>query len=523
MGSADCRAMAVQADRILATGELEGLKERYPQSEVISFGDATVMPGFNDAHLHLCPTAEMLLTVDVSSKEVSSIVDIKNRIRKQTETQRPGTWIKGSRYDDGKLKERRPLTRWDLDEAAPNNPVIVLHVAGHGAVVNSAALSIAGLDDHSLPPAGGQLGRDANGHLNGALLEQAFFDFARPRSSRTGRVVVPSAPMEEKLSGLRRAARMFNAAGITSVTDAHVGPEDWQLLRAASTADLTLRVNTLVAVEHYEQLLRLKAGDAGSTETDVRIAGIKTFVDGAVAGRTCLLEEPFEGTSDDYGLQIRSTPELRDTVSLAHRDRLPACLHANGDRAISLALDLFEQAQANDPAPNLNHRVEHCTLVTEEMLLRMKRVHALATPFGSYVHYHGGNLIKWFGEQRIQRMFAHRWFIDSGVAVAGSSDFPAGPYPPLLAIQSCVTRRGWDGTVLGEGQRIKPLEAMSLYTTRAAASTQEQTKKGILAPGMVADFVVLGADPREVTPDSIASIPVQATYLAGRCVWSALQ
>jgi predicted amidohydrolase YtcJ len=151
----------------------------------------------------------------------------------------------------------------------------------------------------------------------------------------------------------------------------------------------------------------------------------------------------------------------------------------------------------------------------------MKRLGMIGVPFATYVNYHGGNLLKWYGAERAERMFAHRAFLDRGVAVAGSSDYPCGPFEPLLAMQSCVTRRGWDGAEIGLSQRITPLEALELYTTAGAYASGEQDRKGRLAPGYLADFVVLGADPLTTPPDEIAAIPVRATYVGGQQVWSA--
>ena len=213
--------------------------------------------------------------------------------------------------------------------------------------------------------------------------------------------------------------------------------------------------------------------------TRLRVGGIKTFVDGAIGGRTCLMEEPFEGTSDDFGMQTLSDAELRDVVRMVHGDGNRVCTHANGDRAIGKLLDQLEARTTSGRSPDLHHRIEHCSIVNDEILGRMKALGAIAAPFGSYVHYHGGKLLDWYGPRRIERMFAHRAFLDRGIAVAGSSDYPCGPYQPLLALQSCVTRTGFDGAPLGLSQRISPLEALGLYTPAPAyASGEAGTSRG---------------------------------------------
>ena len=243
-------------------------------------------------------------------------------------------------------------------------------------------------------------------------------------------------------------------------------------------------------------------------------------MDGAIGGRTCLLEQPFEDSAY-HGMQTTSTEQLTEIVRSVHTSGSRLAVHANGDRAISLLLDLIEAVNKEHPRPDAHHRIEHCTVITEEILRRMGRLGMIGVPFGSYVHYHGGNLLKWYGAERSERMFAHRSFLDLGVAVAGSSDYPCGPFEPLLAMQSCVTRRGWDGAEIGLSQRITPLEALELYTTAGAYASGEQDRKGRLAPGYLADFVVLGADPLATSHDEIAAIPVRATYVGGRRVWSA--
>jgi predicted amidohydrolase YtcJ len=194
-------------------------------------------------------------------------------------------------------------------------------------------------------------------------------------------------------------------------------------------------------------------------------------------------------------------------------------VHANGDRAIALLLDQLEQV-APEQWSNLRPRVEHCSVVTDSILARLKRVGAVTTPFASYVHYHGNNLRTWYGEQRLSRMFAHRSFLDWGVPVAAASDYGCGPFEPLLGMQSCVTREAWDGGTLGDNQRISAYEALALYTTGAAYATCEEHVKGKLAPGYYADFVVLGDNPLTVDPRHLSEIPVLSTWVAGEQIWS---
>jgi predicted amidohydrolase YtcJ len=192
-------------------------------------------------------------------------------------------------------------------------------------------------------------------------------------------------------------------------------------------------------------------------------------------------------------------------------------VHANGDRAIRKLLAAHERARARG-APPRRHRIEHCTLVDDDIVRRIRALGMVAVPFGSYARFHGDKLPGYYGTARLERMFAHRTLLDAGVPVAGSSDHPCGPYEPLAAITSCAERRAVDGTPIGLSQRIGVREAFGLYTTGAAYASGEEHLKGTLAPGMLADWVELGADPFEVPPAEVVDVPVRSTWVGGEQV-----
>lgn len=514
----DVEALVVSGGRILARGSWAAAQDRFPGVDVVAL-DGIVMPGLNDAHTHLGMASEDLLHLDLSPAAVTDKGQLLALLQREAAQLPTGSWLRGSRYDDVKTGGEQ-LTRWDLDRVTAEVPTLVVHVACHWGVVNSAALALAGIDDETAPPPGGDFGRDAAGRHNGVLLEQALFDFANPAASRAGATVLPASMLAERLVGLRRAVTAWHAAGLTSVCDAMVGPDELALFSEASGRGLlTLRTGMLVTAPHYELVHRLGLR-TGLGDEMLRFVGVKAFVDGAVGGRTCLVEESHRG--DGHGIQSTSTEELREIVRAVHADGNRVAVHANGDRAIRLLLTLLEEAAEADDRPGLRHRIEHCSLVDEDILRRMAALRAIAVPFGSYPYFHGGALIDWYGEERVERMFAHRDFLDAGITVAGSSDYPCGPIEPLLAIQSCVTRTGYDGASVGPRQRVTVEEALRIYTTGSAEATGEAHLKGSLAPGQLADFVVLGADPRQVDPASIGAIPVLSTWVGGHRVWSSV-
>ena len=398
----------------------------------------------------------------------------------------PGGWIRGSRYDDAKMAEGRVLTRWDLDAISREHPILVLQVAGHWGVVNSKALELGGIDESSEAPPGGKFGRDGSGRLNGILFEAAIFDYAYPQATRRAQTVAPASTPEDRQRGLGLAMRAFHAAGITSLTDAMVGPADIALFQEAQRRGaLSMRVNMLLHFEHYELLRSLRPAHrlrrrAPAARRDQGLRGRRDRRPDVPDGAAVRGHERRLRHADAPPTPICATScGWRTSTATAS-----ACTPTATARSASCSTS-SKRRTASSPRPDLHHRIEHCSIVNDDILARMKALGAIAAPFGSYVHYHGGKLLDWYGPERIERMFAHRSFLDHGVAVAGSSDYPCGPFQPLLALQSCVTRTGRDGTPLGLSQRItaargaRALHGQRRVRRRARTASRAGSRPGI--------------------------------------------
>jgi predicted amidohydrolase YtcJ len=511
-------AMVLLAGRVVATGSFADLEGRFPVERRVDL-DGVVVPGFNDAHVHPTMTAENQLHVDCSPEVAVDEDRLVALLRQEAERSGSGEWVVGSRYDQSKTTSGRIVDRHFLDRVTGDVPTVLSHVSVHWGVLNSAALRAAGLDDDSADPQDGALGRDGDGRLNGVLYEQALFDVCMPSLARRP-TVVPTSSLEQRLRALQRVQRMFHAVGLTSACDALCGPDDVRLLMAARDAGaLTLRTGMLVAYPHSDHVAALGLRSLGDEQ--LRLVGIKAFVDGACAGGNCLVDQPFEGT-DDHGMQTIGTDVLEELVARTHRDGVVLGVHANGDRAIRLLLTAHEKARAAAPAgaAAVRHRVEHCTVVDDDIVARMASSGLVAVPFGSYARFHGDKLPGYYGAERLERMFAHRTLLDAGIPVAGSSDYPCGPLEPLVAITSCAERRAIDGTPIGLSQRISVREAVQLYTTGSAFATGEERVKGTLSPGLVADFVELSDDIYAVPAAEVLNLDVRSTWVGGDCVYA---
>jgi predicted amidohydrolase YtcJ len=521
-GSPEARSMAVFNGSILAVSQHDDLGfTAGPDTIELDLGGKTVLPGFIDAHEHLSWFAENDLKLDLSPRRVLSLDQLKGLISQHAQQTRELEWIRGFGYDDTKVAEGRLLTRNDLDQVAPHHPVIVVHVSGHWAVVNSRALEKGNLNRSSKDPEGGSLGREPeNGRLNGLLLETAMFNFAVESLAAT-ETVVPPFPRDVMKKALQKATAFLNSAGFTGVGDALCSPSYLSAyLELAARGLLTLRVNMIVPhlfLKHFE-----RGGLYGGWGNEwARAAGIKIILDGAIAGRTAAMKDGYQDNPDDHGLLlIEDQSELDNLVQRIHDMGYQACIHANGDLAIEMALNAIEGAMRLSSRPNPRHRIEHCTMIDDHLLERMAKLGVIALPFTSYLWQHAEKLRPFYGD-RADRMFAHKSFLNAGIIAAAASDHPVGLHSALLGVQCMVTRKTPGGDVIGRDEKISLAEAFKVYTTYAAYASGEENIKGSLTPGRLADMVVLEKDPWESDPEEIGNIGVVMTIVNGKIVFNA--
>jgi predicted amidohydrolase YtcJ len=252
----------------------------------------------------------------------------------------------------------------------------------------------------------------------------------------------------------------------------------------------------------------------------LRIGGVKFGADGSASERTMRMSTPYVGRPDDYGILTMSQEEIHKAVDDAHQAGYQIGIHANGDVTIEMVLNAYERAQKQWPRPDPRHRIEHCSLVNPELLRRIKALGVIPTPFYTYIYYHGD---KWaeYGQEKMRWMFAHRSFLDYGIPVAGASDYTPGPYEPMMALQSLVTRTDYAGREWGPNQKITLDEALRVCTLNGAHASFEEKIKGSITTGKLADFVILAEDPYTVAPNRLKDIKVVRTVVGGKTVHEA--
>lgn len=477
------------------------------RTQVLDAEGMTVVPGFIDAHSH--PSGAGLNALKNVNTNLGSIARIQAALVERARSTPPGEWIVGYMYDDTKQEEGRPLNRRDLDAVSTQHPIVVGHRGGHTGVYNSRAFELAGVTVNTPDPFGGHFFREG-GELTGKVAERARAVFDVPSGSTR----------EERAQGIAVICREMNAAGLTSVHQTGTGQADYVAYQDAYAAgDLTFRMYAMARGGSWPALM--EAGvRTGFGDAMLRVGSVKFAADGSASERTMAMSTPYEGRPDDYGILTMTQEEIHDVVERAHRAGWQVAIHANGDVTIDMVLNAYEHAQETWPRDDCRHRIEHCSLVNPSLLARIKAAGVIPAPFYTYAHYHGE---KWseYGEEKMEWMFAHRSFLDHGIMVAPASDHSPGPYEPLMALQSMVTRKDYAGRVWGPSQRITLDEALKVCTVHGAYASFEEAEKGSITAGKLADFVVLAQDPHDVDPDQIKNIQVVRTVVGGRTVHEA--
>ncbi len=503
------QAIAIFGDRILHVGSnQEVLKLATSFTMSVNMDGRTITPGFIDAHSHPASSGRRhLIDIDCS---LDSIAEIKNLVREKAKTLKKDQWVFGFKYDDTKTSEGRYINLKDLDEAAPDHPVIINHRGGHTAFVNSKALKMSGIDASTPDPNGGHIDRDPKtGALTGRFLETATDLIKADRPGLTDQMYI---------DGVELISNMLAKSGITSIHDASGGIKDLDAYQAAYQKGV-LKTRIYNHIRGFQIYKMIEAGiRTGLGDKWVKVGPLKSVIDGSISERTARLSEPYIGSKDDYGILVSDPDDLYELCRDAHNAGWQIGVHSNGDVGIDITLGIFERLQKENPRKDPRFRLEHCTVINDSLVKRIAAIGAIPCPFSTYVYWHSEKM-KFYGADRLNNMFALRSFLDAGIKVTQTSDYPPGPYEPMMAIQSSVTRIGYDGQLWGPKQKITVEEAIKVGTIHGAYASYEEHEKGSLEAGKLADLVVLGADPTQVDPTTIIDIPIMKTMVGGQWVY----
>jgi predicted amidohydrolase YtcJ len=521
------QAMAVRGDRILAIGtEADILKLKGPATTVLDLRGSFVMPGFNDAHMHLTDAGFKRLTVDLTGAR--SLEEFRERIRKRVETAEPTEWIVGSGWDETLWHEKELPTRWDIDEVTTDHPVFLERIDGHVAVANTLALKMAHVTLASKDPEGGEIGRDLSGAPNGILRETA-----REAVS----AIIPAPTPDMRRQAIEAALQEIARSGITSVqdnSDAESGGQeywdDFQIFEQLEReGKLTVRISEWLPFNASLDALKKRRDAHPQSDKMLHTGMLKGFLDGSLGSHTAAMLQPFSDDPKNSGLPRYEQAKLNEMA----KERLAAGFqigfHAIGDRAVEMALDAFAEAEkaaheksikARDGSENYRLRVEHAQVTNPMQVARFRELKIIASMQPSHLltdmHWASSRL----GASRAAQSYAWAEFANHGVTLAFGTDYPVEPVTPFRGLYAAVTRKSEDGKQeYYPAQKLTIEQAIAAYTTGPAFAEFAEKDKGTLAPGMLADFVVLDRDLTAIPPAQILGTRVLHTVVGGKTVY----
>ncbi len=489
--------VAVKGDRVFLVADNESMESvRGAKSKVIDCQGKTVVPGFNDAHCHIFSLLRKLLSIDLSPSTVSSIAHIKETLSRAAQKIPPGKWLIGTDYNDFYLAEKRHPNRHDIDEVAPEHPVVLCHHSLHACVLNSRALELAGISRTTEERPGTSIERELeSGEPSGLLYE--MLGYIRNE-------VLPPFSGTELDNGLALANRRYLSQGITSLQDATVTNDfsRWQKFRHfVDTGKLKSRLSLMPGIACLGQFQ--EAGLAfGSGDNALRLGGTKIIL------------------AETSGQLYPSQEELNWMVLEAHRAGFQVAIHAIEPGMVEGAITALEYAQDRFPQAGRRHRIEHCSECPPHLLERLKKLQAVVVTQPPFLYYSGERYLATVPADRLPWLYRIKSFLDGGLIVAASSDSPVVPDNPLVGIYAAVTRRAETGgqQVLPE-EAVSPAQALSMYTINAAYASFEEETKGSITRGKLADMVLLSDDPTQVYLEEIKDIRVEMTIIGGEVVW----
>jgi predicted amidohydrolase YtcJ len=512
-------AFAVVGDRIVAVGSAAEMDVWHgPQTKVVDAQGRLVLPGFNDAHVHFVDGGDHLQ--DVQLKDASTPQEFAQRIAQRAKKTPKGEWITGGDWDEQKWSPPNLPTRELIDAVTPDTPVFVNRYDGHESLANSVALRLANITAKTPDPPGGEIVHDANGEPTGIL---------RDAAQELVEKVIPPMSHARRMRAIHQAMEYAASLGVTSVQDMNPSYDDVKAYsELQENGDLTLRIYVAPIETDWKDQAKIGIRHAFGTPM-LRMGAVKGYADGSLGSETAYFFDPYTDNPKSHGLlssEMHPPSAMLQRLKAADAAGLQLCIHAIGDRAISMMLDMFEQIEKANGKKDRRWRIEHSQHLAAKDFARYARLGVIA----SVQPYHAIDDGRWaekrIGPERIQRTYAFRTFLDNGVRLAFGTDWSVAPLSPLWTIYAAVTRATLDGKN-PEGwipeQKLTVPESVEAYTMGSAYAEFQEKDKGSISPGKLADFVVLSDDIFHIPPAQIKNVKVEATYVSGRLVYGGLE
>jgi predicted amidohydrolase YtcJ len=514
-------AMAVRDGKIIAIGTKQEMTAcAGSATRTLDLGGKTVLPGLIDVHTHAMEWAKGVVAgrVDATYPGVKSIVALAQEVERRAKLSGPGAWIVGAGWDDAKYAERRYITRIDLDRASGEHPVYLVHVSGHLAVANSAALKLAGLTRNTPNPSGGVIEHDASGELTGIVKDNAM------------ELVAGFLPPEPPDLPARAAKYLSEAAlsfGLTTIHDINLSPEDLRGYEQAERAGwLKVRVQMAPRVRSIADAQQLADSGlyTGFGNDRLKLGAAKFFADGGMGARTIAIYPPsVAGETENFGLLIWKPEDLQKAHQILAGAGWQLVTHAIGDRAMDEVLDSYAETAKALNLSDPRFRIVHGGLSTPAIQKRLKDQRVVVDGNPAFVYWIG-SWFKKYGPERVRWSYPGKSYLANGIVAGAGSDVPVTPMTPWWGIWAAVVRRELTtGEILAPEERLSIREVLTLYTRNGAYIGFEEKSKGSLEPGKLADFIVVDRDVLKVPSDELKDVQVVMTFVAGELSYKKTQ
>ena len=507
------RALVEEDGVIRYVGEPEAaLALAGPRARRVDLEGRCLMPAFLDPHSHFMACANAMLQVQLGecADQEELCARLADFVRR--EGLAPGEWVRGTGYDQNELAQGCPPDRWMLDRACPGHPVVIQHASGHVGVFSSQALEQFGVDEKTPCPPGGVMGRDDRGRLTGYMEENAFLSLLQK---------VPMPNLEDLMEAVVRAQDRYASYGIATVQEGMFMDGMLPLYEAMLERGL-LKVDVVAYADPRDcKNVMTRFGDrVGHYKNHVKIGGDKIFLDGSPQGRTAWMRRPYAGEADYRGYPVLTDGQVYERLKSALERDVQILAHCNGDGAAEQYLSVMERLEGETGRRLRRPVMIHAQLVGRDQLPRLKALGMIPSFFVAHVYHWGEVHVKNFGLERAGRISPAGTAAALGLPFTFHQDSPVLPPDMLETVWCAVNRRTKTGRVLGEEERLSTLEALRAVTVHAAYQYFEEDRKGSLAPGKAADFVILGRDPLRTDPAELRNIPVLETIKDGETIWS---
>ncbi|MBK9924514.1 MAG: amidohydrolase [Anaerolineales bacterium] len=504
-------ALLIDRERIVAVGEADVLLSQYPNAEKQDMGGRMILPGLTDAHIHFQYYALGLQKIEC---ETDTKEECLRRVAERVKSAKPGEWILGHGWNHNTWNVW-PLAS-ELDAIAPNNPVYLTAKSLHAGWVNTAAMKLANITSQTPDPQNGQIQRDAKGTATGVLLETAM---------ELANATIPSPTVNDIANAMEKAQTILWKLGLTGVHDFDRRESFMALQQLHAQGKLKLRVlkNMPVELLNEAHALGLRSGFGDDM---LRIGNIKVFMDGALGPHTAAMFQPYIGEGDNRGILNMDGEELFEHGRKAAQVGLGMTVHAIGDRANHEVLNAYEQLrkyESENHLPHARHRIEHVQVLHPDDTARLGALNVVASMQPIHAISDMKMADDFWGPERAKLSYAWRTQLDNGARLAFGSDAPVESPNPFWGLHASITRRRTDGSPSAEGwyaeQKLSMAEAWEAYTLGPAYAANMDDRLGKLAPGWLADLIVLEKDPFTCNPDELLTMQSSATMVGGEWVW----